>query len=283
MEVTNIPSTYTLMAKKNDLIGVITQSKYLAIGSLVHFFYPNVGLIVVQGKPDENVAHSIKTMYLDGHSSVEAVKDVESKDEYSDYRQIGFLPLLGRGCCYTGEKLKLEKMEIEKTNCISMGNFLTNRSVIPSIIKEFEKSVKGEQFAIALLNGIKEGLKRGGEKRGQQSAAIKVWKKSGAEYSKVMDLRVDDSENAIEDLEKLVKKYYLYLNPVRQNDKAEHVDDLHEEIKKILKNASDTYKSFGESITLENLYRIENLENRWISEQLVDKDAFEFLKDKFLS
>ena len=126
------------------------------------------------------------------------------------------------------------------------------------------------------------GLKNGGEKRGQQSAAIKIWKKHESRYLKIMDLRVDDSEYAIEELEKLIQKYYLYMTPGNLSNAMENCNEVQKVVGKVLEAAKIRYSDLGEKITLENLYRIENLENKWISKQFIDRDAFNFLKSKFL-
>ena len=284
MGLTNYPSTYSLIAKDNrtGLIGVITQSKYLAIGSLVHFFNEKVGLVVVQGKPEEKIATGIFNAYQCGYSPREAIKKVEVLDQFSDYRQIAFLPISEKGSIFTGEKLKEVKVGVVRPNCISIGNFLKNKDVIYSIIEEFETNIRIDKFSNTLLNSLKMGLKQGGEKRGQQSAAIKIWKKHDQGYSKIMDLRVDDSDYAIEDLEKLIKKYYLYMTPGNLKNSIENNDETHDLIERILTNASAKYADLGEKMTLKNLYRIENLENRWVSETFIDREAFNFLKSKFL-
>ncbi|MCC4487562.1 MULTISPECIES: DUF1028 domain-containing protein [Lactobacillaceae] len=284
VELINLPSTYSLMAKNSnaELVGIITQSKYLAIGSLVQFFNDESGLIVVQGKPEEKIATDIFKLYHHRCSAREAIKEVEEQDEFSDYRQIAFLPFLGDGCIFTGDKLKEVKFGIVKPNCISIGNFLKNTNVIYSIIEKFEAVAKNDKFSKALLEGLKMGLKNGGEKRGQQSAAIKIWKKHESRYLKIMDLRVDDSEYAIEELEKLIQKYYLYMTPGNLSNAMENCNEVQKVVGKVLEAAKIRYSDLGEKITLENLYRIENLENKWISKQFIDRDAFNFLKSKFL-
>ncbi|QWS05380.1 DUF1028 domain-containing protein [Limosilactobacillus reuteri] len=284
MGLTNYPSTYSLIAQDNraGLIGVITQSKYLAIGSLIHFFNEKVGLVVVQGKPEEKIATGIFNAYQCGYSPREAIRKVEELDQFSDYRQIAFLPISEKGSIFTGEKLKEVKVGVVRPSCISIGNFLKNKDVIYSIIEEFETNIRIDKFSNTLLNSLKMGLKQGGEKRGQQSAAIKIWKKQDQGYSKIMDLRVDDSEYAIEDLEELIKKYYLYMTPGNLKDSIENNGETHDLIERILTNASAKYADLGEKMTLKNLYRIENLESRWVSDTFIDREAFNFLKSKFL-
>ena len=76
----------------------------------------------------------------------------------------------------------------------------------------FEKS-KGE-LADRLLDALIAGQEKGGDKRGQQSAALFVVRKNGG-YSgfndRYVDLRVDDHQKPIQELKRLLdihKKFF---------------------------------------------------------------------------
>jgi len=71
----------------------------------------------------------------------------------------------------------------------------------------------GEALAQRLLAALAAGDRAGGDRRGRQSAALRVWR-AGAAYGGVLDtaidLRVDDHRAPVEELARLLDLHGLY-------------------------------------------------------------------------
>ena len=93
-------------------------------------------------------------------------------------------------------------------NCSAQGNVLESEKVVKTMVDKFE-STEGDLID-KLVESIAAGEGSGGDMRGKQSAAILVVRKNGGwrlEGDKLIDLRIDDHPNPIDELRRLVKIY----------------------------------------------------------------------------
>jgi uncharacterized Ntn-hydrolase superfamily protein len=90
-------------------------------------------------------------------------------------------------------------------------NLMANPSVWPAMSEAYEKA-QGD-LAERMLQALEAGQKAGGDIRGRQSAAIVVVKAQGTGKpwaDRVMDLRVEDSDEPIKELRRLVRLRRAY-------------------------------------------------------------------------
>ena len=76
---------------------------------------------------------------------------------------------------------------------------LLNESVLAVMAAAFQAH---EDFSEALLASLKLGQVAGGDKRGKQSAALRI---HGCEQYPMLDLRVDEHVEPIDELERILK------------------------------------------------------------------------------
>jgi uncharacterized Ntn-hydrolase superfamily protein len=94
---------------------------------------------------------------------------------------------------------------------------MLNKTVPEAMSNAFEAS-EGQSLAERILLALKAAQNEGGDIRGKQSAAIRVVKieSTGEPWNDdyVVDLRVDDHENPIEEIARLLKvqRAYEYMN-----------------------------------------------------------------------
>jgi uncharacterized Ntn-hydrolase superfamily protein len=96
------------------------------------------------------------------------------------------------------------------------GNLLAGEAVVTAMAEAFEKArVDGKgELADWLMSALRAGQEAGGDKRGQQSAALLVVREAGGpggDNDRYVDLRVEDHERPIEELSRLLemhKKFY---------------------------------------------------------------------------
>ena len=92
-------------------------------------------------------------------------------------------------------------------NCTAQGNILAGEEVVNGMVDGFEKT-EGH-LAYRLLAALEVGQMAGGDKRGMQSANMIIVKKNGGPWlhnDTVLRLQVDDNEEPIKELRRLVEK-----------------------------------------------------------------------------
>jgi uncharacterized Ntn-hydrolase superfamily protein len=82
--------------------GVATQSKFLAVGSVVPWAEPYVGAIATQAYANPRYGPQGLALLRDGMSAEETVERLTSADDGRAHRQLGVVDGDGRSATYTG-------------------------------------------------------------------------------------------------------------------------------------------------------------------------------------
>src|SRR6186997_1803686 len=199
-------ATYSIAACDADAgqWGVATQSKFLSVGSVVPWAEPGVGAIATQAYANPRYGPEGLDLLREGLSAEEVVERLTSADEGRDHRQLGVVDGQGRGASYTGAEC-LDWAGGRTGSCYAaQGNILVSAETVDAIAETFEAS--SGPLAERLLDCLDAAQAAGGDRRGQQSAALLVVEKNGgyAQLSDVLvDLRVDDHERPLEELRRI--------------------------------------------------------------------------------
>src|SRR2546426_8229243 len=96
-------STYSIAACDLEAgeWGVATQSKFLAVGSLVPWAEPHVGAIATQALANPRYGPHGLALLSDSVSAEEVVERLTQADEGRDDRQLGVVDGQGRGATFT--------------------------------------------------------------------------------------------------------------------------------------------------------------------------------------
>jgi uncharacterized Ntn-hydrolase superfamily protein len=185
--------------------GVATQSKFLAVGSVVPWAEPHVGAIATQAYANPRYGSEGLALLRDGLAAEEVVERLTAADEGRDHRQLGVVDAQGRAATYTGKEC-LDWAGGRTGPCYAaQGNILVSAETVDAIAESFESS-SGKPLAERLLDALDAGQAAGGDRRGQQSAALLVVEKDGG-YAKlsdtIVDLRVEDHERPLDELRRL--------------------------------------------------------------------------------
>jgi uncharacterized Ntn-hydrolase superfamily protein len=201
-------ATYSIAACDLDAgqWGVATQSKFLAVGSVVPWAEPHVGAIATQAYANPRYGPEGLSLLREGLSAEEAVERLTAADEGRDQRQLGAVDREGRSASFTGAEC-LEWAGGRTGPCYAaQGNILVSAATVDAIAETFESS-KGT-LAERLLDCLDAAQAAGGDRRGQQSAALLVVEQDGG-YAKLSDtiveLRVEDHERPLEELRRLYR------------------------------------------------------------------------------
>src|SRR6266566_2167743 len=183
-------ATYSIAACDLDSVqwGVATQSKFLAVGSVVPWAEPHVGAIATQAYANPRYGTEGLSFLREGLSAEEVVGRLTAADEGRDQRQLGVVDREGRSASFTGAEC-LEWAGGRTGPCYAaQGNILVSAATVDAIAETFESS-KGT-LAERLLDCLDAAQAAGG-------------------YAKLSDtiveLRVEDHELPLEELRRLYR------------------------------------------------------------------------------
>jgi len=202
-----IVATYSIVACDLEAgrWGVATQSKFLAVGSLVPWAEPHVGAIATQAYANPRYGPDGLALLRDGVSAEEVVERLTAADDGREHRQVGVVDGQGRGATFTGAQCYAWAGGRTGPCYAAQGNILVSEDTVAALAKTFEGNA-GQPFAERLLACLGAAQAAGGDSRGQQSAAILVVERGGgyaAMSDVVVDLRVDDHERPVAELTRL--------------------------------------------------------------------------------
>jgi uncharacterized Ntn-hydrolase superfamily protein len=201
-------ATYSIAACDLDAgqWGVATQSKFLAVGSVVPWAEPKVGAIATQAYANPRYGSEGLKLLREGLSAEEVVERLTSADEGRDQRQLGIVDREGKSASFTGAEC-LEWAGGRTGPCYAaQGNILVSAETVDAIAETFESS--NGTLAERLLDCLDAAQAAGGDRRGQQSAALLVVEENGgyAQLSDtVVELRVEDHERPLEELRRIYR------------------------------------------------------------------------------
>ena len=251
--------------------GEATQSKFLAVGSVVPWAEPHVGAVATQAYANPRYGPQGLELLRQGLSADEVVERLTEADEGREHRQLGVVDAEGRGATYTGSECMDWAGGRTGTGYAAQGNILVSGETVDAIAETFESS--SGPLAERMLACLAAAQAAGGDSRGQQSAALLVVEKDGGYAGLsdvVIDLRVDDHERPIEELQRLYGIHQQLFGKTPGEDWLEVDDEVRAEIRERLGRLG--YESLVEWAG------VENLEERVVGDDTVDPVVLEELR-----
>ena len=201
------PSTYSIVACDLDARewGVAVQSKFLAVGAGVPAAEPEVGAVATQAWANMRYGPDGIALLRAGVSAQEVVQRLTDADEGRDHRQLGVVDRAGRAASYTGSACLEWAGGVTGDGYAAQGNILVSEDTVTALARTFEETA-GRPLAERLLDALAAAQAAGGDRRGQQSAALLVVRKDGGYMGTsdaVADLRVDDHPTPIDELKRI--------------------------------------------------------------------------------
>jgi uncharacterized Ntn-hydrolase superfamily protein len=241
--------------------GVATQSKFLAVGSLVPWAEPQVGAIATQAYANPRYGPEGLALLRSGASAEEAVAALTTADEGRDHRQVGIVDANGGSATFTGAECYEWAGGLNGPCFAAQGNILVGAATVQALGSTFE-ATSGQALAERLLACLAAAQGAGGDRRGQQSAALLVVEREAgyAHLSDVLvDLRVDDHELPVEELQRIYRLHDLLFGRTPRDQWLDVDADLSTEL-------TDRLGQLGYAGSLEHAFTAwagaENLEQR---------------------
>jgi len=214
MSNTSNPSTFSIVARDpvNGDLGIIVQSKFPAVGSVVPWAKANIGAIATQAWANVSYGPNGLSLLENGNSASVTLKTLLNGDEGREHRQIGIVDSHGQAVAHTGTECMEWAGHIVGDGFSCQGNILAGEDVVTDMAEAFENT-EGDLID-KLFAGLIAGQAAGGDRRGMQSASILVVREKGGYEGgndRYVDVRVDEHPNPIDELVRIFNIYDMTL------------------------------------------------------------------------
>ena len=244
--------------------GVATQSKFLAVGSVVPWAEPFVGAVATQSYANPRYGPDGLALLRDGLGAEEVVEQLTAVDPGRDQRQLGVVDGSGSAATFTGPDCHDWAGGRTGPCFAAQGNILVSGETVDALATTFEGS-GGKPLAQRLLDCLEAAQRAGGDKRGQQSAALLVVERDGGYAGlsdALIDLRVDDHAQPIIELRRLFGLHQALFGRTPQEEWIPVDDTLRTEI-------AERLTALGHD-SLADWAGVENLEERIDGDDRID-------------
>ena len=244
--------------------GVATQSKFLAVGSVVPWAEPHVGAIATQSYANPRYGPDGLALLRDGLSADDVVQRLTAADENRAQRQLGVVDGAGLAATFTGEACHAWAGGRTGDGYAAQGNILVSAATVDALAESFEASA-GKALAERLLDCLDAAEAAGGDSRGRQSAALLVVERGGGYAGlsdSLVDLRVDDAEDPLAELRRIHRLHHDLFGRTPRDEWLPVDAELRAELDGLLAGAGhDSLASWA---------GVENLEERVEGEDAID-------------
>jgi uncharacterized Ntn-hydrolase superfamily protein len=258
--------------------GVGVQSKFLAVGAIVPWAEPHAGAVATQSYANGRYGPDGLRLLRDGLSAEEVVAQLTEADRGRGQRQLGIVDAQGRAATFTGSGCFEWAGGRTGSGYAAQGNILVSQATVDALAEAFEAGAR-TPLANRLLACLDAAKEAGGDRRGQQSAALLVVEKNGG-YARlsdtVVDLRVDDHPRPLDELRRLFSIHQGLFGRTPRQDWLPVDDELAAELR--LRLAQLGYE--GElADSLRRWSGRENLEERVDGIERIDPVVLEALRE----
>jgi uncharacterized Ntn-hydrolase superfamily protein len=242
-------STFSIVAVDTTTgeIGVAVQSKFPNVRFMVPTVKAGVGAVATQSFARLAYGPEGIALMAEGATAEEALRISMRNDPNPPVRQVGMVDARGNAATFTGaEAFDWRGGRVGGSDAIAeagvvavghgyaaQGNILVSQETVDAIAETFEASTGS--LAQRLTAALVAGGRAGGDKRGEQSAALVVHRE-GAGYDGsdvVVDISVYDHPTPLAELERLVALNDLYFTDSDPADMVEITPAIARELQEI--------------------------------------------------
>lgn len=191
-------------------VGVAVSTAVPAVGMLAPFAKSGVGAIATQSFVNPYLASWGLEYLSQGHSASETMEYLQTRDPEMRLRQVGIVDAKGGSAAFTGEDCDGWCGDVTGKNFSIQGNMLVDQGTLEAMQKSFESS-QDKPLMERLIAALWAGQEAGGDKRGRQSAAAKVYH---TEEYPALDLRVDEHPDPVRELRRVYEVAQEMLVPL---------------------------------------------------------------------
>ena len=250
-------STFSIVGidLKNGDVGVAVQSKFPNVRPIVPWAEAGVGAIATQSFINVSFGPKGLALLRNGATAEEALHILIANDTGREVRQVGIIDAKGNAASWTGKECfdwaggitgsnpGTKGVVITGKGFAAQGNTLVGKETVEALARTFQKT-EGT-LADKLVAAIVAGGKAGGDRRGEESAALLV-KRKGAGYDgttdDLIDISIYDNTKPLQELVRLYKLHKLYYFRTDPRNLIKIDPSICKELQTILSNKA--YKGF---------------------------------------
>jgi uncharacterized Ntn-hydrolase superfamily protein len=196
--------TWSILARDaaTGAFGVAVTTKFFAVGAGCPHAMSNAGALATQALINPTLGPRGLRLLAEGVRAAAVIETLLASDQGRETRQLHVLDVTGRAAAHTGRNCVGWCGHLIRTGFSVAGNMLAGPKVIEDTVAAYEAGAH-LPFAERLIGALDAGQAAGGDKRGKQSAALKIY--AGEEYP-WLDIRVDDHAEPLVELRRLYEE-----------------------------------------------------------------------------
>lgn len=196
--------TYSIVARDAETgeLGVAVQSHWFSVGSVVSWARAGVGAVATQSLVEPAYGPRALDLLAEGAGAPEALRRLVADDVHARVRQVAVVDATGGVAVHTGDGCIAFAGDRTGDQFSVQANMMAGPEVWPAMARGFE-AAEGP-LARRLLAALHAAEAAGGDARGRQSAALLVVPGKGEPWRRSVDLRVEDHDEPLDELERLL-------------------------------------------------------------------------------
>jgi uncharacterized Ntn-hydrolase superfamily protein len=212
--------TYSIVARDPETgeLGVAVQSRAFRAGSGVGWALPGVGAVASQAFSERSYGPLGLELLQAGKTPEQALAGLVAADPESAVRQVAIVDSEGRTAVHTGAECIREAGHRTGDGYSVQANMMRSADVWPAMAEAFEAATGS--LARRLLAALEAAEAAGGDWRGQQAAGLLVVAADDKPWERVSDVRVDDHEEPLRELRRLLDLEEGYRALTRTDERA---------------------------------------------------------------
>ena len=211
--------TYSIVARDpaSGELGVAVQSHWFSTGSIVPWAEPAVGAVATQANADAAYGPNALDLLRAGSDPKRALDELVRADPGHAFRQVALVDAHGHVAVHTGRRcVQFAGHEVGR-GFVCAANMMRREGVPQAMARAFGAAIG--DLADRMLAALDAGEEAGGDVRGRQSAAMIVVRARDEQWTRSLDLRVEDSAFPLVELRRLIRLRRAY-------DFSERADEL---------------------------------------------------------
>jgi uncharacterized Ntn-hydrolase superfamily protein len=212
--------------KNRGKIGAAVQSHWFSVGSTVPWAEAGVGAVATQSFVNPSFGPHGLELLKQGLNPEQVVERLVASDVGREMRQLAVIDRHGRAFAFTGRRcVPMAGHRIGQGYSVQ-ANLMENAKIWPAMAQAYEQTAG--PLAERMIEALAAAQACGGDLRGKQSAAILIVRRESSGQiwkDRVIDLRVEDHEEPVRELRRLLGVFRAYEHMNRGDEALEDEDE----------------------------------------------------------
>jgi uncharacterized Ntn-hydrolase superfamily protein len=193
--------TFSIVARcpRTGMLGVAVATAVPAVGAVCPYVVTGLGAVSTQSWVNPHLALDVLSRMTAGAAAPDALQAAVAQDSGSGLRQVGAIDAHGRSAAWTGGECTAWCGQIVEPHFAVQGNMLVGEATLQAMAAAFRDSAELD-LDERLLRALEAGDAAGGDRRGRQSAALKV---HDLQPYALIDVRVDEHPDPVRELRRV--------------------------------------------------------------------------------